>query len=261
MQVNFARVSVALPMFAAVLVATRGGAAFSGVTTIGAAWLFLSVVSSYAMADSIFFTAARRIGVTTALSIGSMYPLWAALWGTLVGGEPFGWGRAVGTCLAVAGIVWLVRLSGTTDPERPAAGRAAGVALAIATSILWAANSVSVKRGAQGLELPQVNTIRYGIGVLLLLPQMLRERGAGRAVPARRFVPLLPAIVCDAVIGSVCYVYGLSHTDLAVGATLTSLAPPISVPVGLAVGEETWSVPRFGAVVTTVAGVVLLVMP
>jgi drug/metabolite transporter (DMT)-like permease len=259
-RVNFARVVTAFPIFAAVALATRGAGAISGLTGPGAAWLLVSALSSYALADSVFFTAARHIGVTTALSIASLYPLWAALWGAVVSGEPFGLGRVAGTCLAVSGIVWLVRLAGGRDPASavPGGKKTLGLVLAILASFFWAANSISVKRGAMGLELPQVNAIRYGMAIFLLAPQVAKAEAARRTA-WRDYVPLLPAVFFDAVIGSVCYVYGLSHTDLAVGATLSSLAPLVSVPVALALGDEDWNLRRLGAIVTTVSGVVLLV--
>ena len=56
------------------------------------------------------------------------------------------------------------------------------------------------------------------------------------------------------------FVYGLAHTDLAVGATLSSLAPLMSVPFALLYREERWSLPRFTAVTATVAGVVILIV-
>ena len=54
--------------------------------------------------------------------------------------------------------------------------------------------------------------------------------------------------------------YGLAHTDLAVGATLSSLAPLMSVPFALFYREERWSPPRFAAVTATVAGVIMLIV-
>jgi drug/metabolite transporter (DMT)-like permease len=70
---------------------------------------------------------------------------------------------------------------------------------------------------------------------------------------------LAPAIAADGLLGSSLYVYGLSHSDLAVGATLTSLAPLISVPIAIALGEERWNGRRVAAVAMTVAGAVTLV--
>jgi drug/metabolite transporter (DMT)-like permease len=260
-RVNFARATVALPVFGLGELLLHGPRVQDGISSVRVAWLLLSVISSYALADSVFLTAARRVGVTTALSIASTYPLWAALWAVLFAGEPFGWQRAAGTCLAVGGVVWLVQLasppSGATRPERR---DGVGLLLALGTSLFWAANSVSVKRGSAGLGVWQVNTIRYAMALLLLSPLALRAPTRGlTAAPSGGWLPVLPAILADAVLGSTFYVYGLSHTDLAVGATLSSLAPLLSVPVAVALGEERWSLPRFAAVLVTVTGVAALV--
>jgi drug/metabolite transporter (DMT)-like permease len=122
--------------------------------------------------------------------------------------------------------------------------------------VLWAANGVSVKR-ATGLDVYQANAVRYGIAFVVLAPQAFSSRGPME--PLSTFVPILPAILADAVFGSFCFVYGFTHSDLAVAATLTSLAPLISLPIAIALGEETWSLARVLAVGTIVSGVVLLV--
>jgi drug/metabolite transporter (DMT)-like permease len=257
-RVNFMRALVAVSGFTLLRVSRGGTPTFSAMTPTAAGWLLLSIVCSYALGDSLFLTASRRIGITTALSIASTYPLWAALWGTAVDGEPFGLGRAAGTLLAVGGVVWLVRLAAgvsSTDNSRDAAG----LALAGVASVMWAANSIGVKRGAVGLDAVDVNIFRFSAGLLLLWPQL--RLGAARALPASPtggWLPVFPALIADAVVGSLAYVYGLSHTDLAVGATLSSLAPLISVPFAIAAGEEPFSARRSAAIVVTVAGIVLL---
>lgn len=260
-RVNFARAVVALPVFGLGQLLLHGPEVQNGISGARAAWLLLSVISSYALADSLFLTAARRVGVTTALSIASTYPLWAALWGALVAGEPFGWQRAAGTSLAVGGVVWLVRLaSPASESTRFAKVDGLGLLLAFGTSLFWAANTLSVKRGSAGLDVWQVNTIRYGMALLLLSPLALRKPSRGlTGSPSGGWLPVLPALFGDAVVGSTCYVYGLSHTDLAVGATLSSLAPLLSVPVAVALGEERWNLRRFLAVLVTVTGVATLV--
>ena len=73
------------------------------------------------------------------------------------------------------------------------------------------------------------------------------------------FVVGLYITVLDAIFGSIFFVYGLANTDLAVGATLSSLSPLISVPFAIALGEERWSAPRAIAITATVGGIVLLV--
>lgn len=255
-RVNYARALVAFPAFGVLGLALHGSRLLTGVTLSAIPWLVLSVVSSYALGDSVFLTAARRTGVTTALAIASTYPLWAALFGAFASGEPLGVTRALGVLLSVAGVVWLVRLSSHAGASAPP--DRTGVVLAIVASVLWAANSVSVKRAAVGLDVFQVNTVRYGLALAFLRLQV-RRSSVLPSSPSLGWGPVVPALIADAVFGSLFYVYGLSHTDLAVGATLSALAPLISVPVAIVLGEERWSAPRFLAVLATVGGVVLLV--
>src|SRR5262249_47189344 len=119
---------------------------------------------------------------------------------------------------------------------------------------------ISIKLGSPGLTVWQCNAIRYVIALVLLTAQVQFLRNASpQTRPAVGWLPLVPAIVIDAFFGSIFYVYGLSHTDLAVGATLSSLAPLLSFPVAIWLGEERWSAARFSAAGATVAGIVLLV--
>ena len=253
------RAFTAFPVFVLLYAAFGTGPVLSRLDFTRTTFLVVSVVSSYGGADTLFLTAARRIGVSTALSIASVYPLWAALWGVVMDGEPVGPVRAVGILCAVAGVTWLVRLSGGSDSaSEPRDAR--GLGLALLTSLLWAANSVGVKQGATDLDPLGVTAFRFFVGLVLLAPQLALPgvRALPRA-PTGGWLPVAPALVADAILGSLAYVYGLSHTDLAVGATLSSLAPLVSVPFAIALGEERWNGVRFAAIVLTVSGVALLV--
>lgn len=261
-RVNLTRAMVVLPIYLTVAVAIHGMGALHGLGTTGLGWLAASVFCSYGLADGLFFAAARRVGVSTALSIASSYPLWAALVGTLRG-EPFGWSRAAGTLLCVFGVIGLVALSRREADIARSRGDLIGLGLAFATSFLWAGNSVAVKHGSVGLDVWQVNGVRYAIAIVVLGSQLAVThafRGAP-TTPRRPLLPgLIPAILVDAFLGSIFFVYGLGHTDLAVGASLSSLAPLLSVPIAIALGEERWSPPRLLAITATVGGIVLLLL-
>ena len=262
LRVNLARSLVVLPIYVVVALVLHGGHAADGVARGSLGWLVASVLCSYGLADGLFFAAARRIGVSTALSIASSYPLWAALVGTLRG-EPFGVVRAGGTLLCVFGVIALVALSrrDAEATDRTSRGDLLGLLLAFATSFLWAGNSVSVKHGSVGLDVWQVNAIRYAIALPVLGVQLAATRVLRGPTHTRPLLPaLIPAILVDALLGSILFVYGLGHTDLAVGASLSSLAPLLSVPIAIALGEERWSPPRLGAITATVAGIVLLLL-
>jgi drug/metabolite transporter (DMT)-like permease len=258
-RVNLARATVVLPIFLVLALVAKRGALLDGIDGPRALWLLASVTCSYALGDNLFFTASRRIGISTALAIASIYPLWAALFGVVLRHERFGPLRLAGTVLCVGGVVALVRLAPGMRAARDRL-ELGGLVLALATSLFWAGNSITIKLGAEGIGPFQANAVRYGFAVLLLVPQALLWRAPGQATsPTGGWRRVLPAIFADALLGSALYVYGLSHSDLAVGATLSSLAPLISVPLAIWAGEERWSLARFVAVLATVSGAALLI--
>ncbi len=263
-RVNLARAVIVFPIYAAVSLAVFSRGAFAAVSAPKVAWLAASVLCSYGFADNLFFAASRRIGVSTALAICSTYPLWATLAGVALGGERFGWIRLGGTLLCVGGVAALILLA----PASLGGGRGGrrdllGLALSVVTSLLWALNTVAIKRGGAGVSAWEANAIRYGIALVFLFASLAATGfapgpGGGRA-PSGGWRSIVPAVFADALVGSMCFVYGLTHTDIAVGATLTSLAPLISVPFAILLGEERWSAARTAAIAATVAGVVVLV--
>jgi len=264
---NLARASTVLPVFVVATLVSTHGHPLAGVSWTRAAWLLMSVLCAYAFADNLFFAAARRVGVTTALAIASSYPLWAAVAGALWRGEHFGAARAAGTLLCVGGVIALIVLAPQAADEHAHAQSTRsearqGIVLALLTSVLWAGNSVATKMGGTGLPAWHANLVRFGwawpilAATTLVTARPSRDRAAVRAA----YRGLVPVSLAEACVGSSLFVYALAHTDLAVGATLTSLAPLMSVPFALFYHEERWSAPRFGAVTATVAGVVILVV-
>ncbi len=260
-RVNLARVLVAAPIYCVVTAILHGSAATTPITPAHLAWLTTSVVCSYGFADVLFFAAARNLGISTALAIASIYPLWSALAGALFGHEAFGALRIAGVLLCTGGIVALVRLSSHTRDK--AQGNAVlGLLLALLTSLFWAGNTFTVKRGSVGLDVWQANAIRYSAAALILTSTSLLQRTKipWSQRPHGGWLALGPPIVADCLLGSILFVYGLAHADLAVAATLSSLAPLISVPVAIALGAERWSAPRALAIAVTVCGALLLVL-
>ena len=134
-----------------------------------------------------------------------------------------------------------------------------GILLALLTSVLWAGNTVSVKMGGTGITAWHANLIRFLIAwpILAATSALTARPSKDDAVARAAYRGLIPVSLAEACVGSSLFVYGLAHTDLAVGATLSSLAPLMSVPFALLYREERWSPPRFAAVSATVAGVIM----
>lgn len=271
-EVNLTRALLVLPLFAAATLVTAGPQALGALRVSNLGWLSLSMLCSYGVGDLLFYLTALRLGTPTGLAISSIFPVWSALLGALTLGEHISGGRAAGIGCCIAGVAWLVLLQAPGDSQTPTVrGRAlgAGVALALLTSLLWAGNAYSIRRGAVGLPMFLVNTFRYFTAVLVLLgmwlAQQRRQRRAGDAKRERLLLSLrhlrrfMATVLVEAFLGSSLFVYGLSHSDLSVASPLSSLAPLFAVPIGLFLGTERLHLRRLLAIVLTVTGVVLLV--
>ena len=256
-RVNLARATIVAPTYLVLVLALHGWVLPPGPLSGQYAWLLLSVFCSYGFADALFFSAARRVGVPTALSIASTYPLWAVMVGVVFRAEPLSAQRIAGIVLCVGGVIALIRLAPRSGEAQTSNFAAGGVALAGLTSVFWAGNSIAVKFGSSGLDPVQVNALRYTFALIVLGAAVGATKPAAAEQVDWRL--LVPAIVADGLLGSSLFVYGLNHSDLAIGATLTSLAPLISVPIAIFVGEERWNLARLSAVVLTVAGAIVLV--
>lgn len=271
-EVNLTRATLVLPLFALAALVTVGPQAVSALRWSNLGWLSLSMLCSYGLGDLIFYLTALRLGTPTGLSISSIFPVWSALLGALTLGEHISGGRAAGIACCIGGVCWLVRLQAPKDsPKKAVHGRelAAGVALALVTSLLWAGNAYSIRRGAVGLPMFLVNTFRYFMAVPVLLAMWLRHKWLARrrgAVTQQRLLLSRPhlrrflvTVLIEAFVGSSIFVYGLAHSDLSVAAPLSSLAPLFAVPIGIFLGTEKLHLRRLLAIIVTVAGVVLLV--
>ena len=272
-EVNLTRALLVLPLFVLTALITVGPQGFAELRWANLGWLSLSMLCSYGLGDLMFYLAALRLGTPTGLAISSTFPVWSALLGALTLGEHIGPLRAAGIAACIGGVAWLVLLQAPDGAApRVVRGRAlgTGVALAVLTSLLWAGNAYSIRRGATGLPLFVVNSFRYFMAVLVLTTTWLvqqrrrarqptenvRERLLGSRLHLRRFAV---TVLVEAFLGSSIFVYGLSHSDLSVAAPLSSLAPLFAVPIGLFLGTEKLHLRRLLAIVITVAGVILLV--
>lgn len=264
MRTNLCRALLVFPLFM-VCAAIFFGPRSLLIPTDKLGWLVMSTVCSYALGDLLFYLAALRIGIPTALAIGSIYPVWAAASGVLFLGEVVGPSRLVGTACCIFGVVWLVlqqRDAKESNPSRPRPWLS-GLLLALATSFLWAGNAYAIRRGGAGLPFLAVNAARYfmamvGLGLIVLV-HWRREASRGKPTPMTISKGFLLMVLVEAFGGSSIFVYGLSHSDLSVAAPLSSLAPLFSVPIGLVVGTETLNLRRLTAIIITVTGVILLV--
>lgn len=279
--INFHRAVIAFPTFAFLLFATGviGGHGLthaikqmSAVDSVRMSWFAFSVICSYAFADVLFLWSTQSLGTPGALAIASTYPLWAAVAGWLFRDETMGLSRVLGLMITVAGTVLVILAGRQRRRDRGPAeltGAAKtdsyplGIALALATSLLWALNAFSVSQASHGVSVLAAGTIRmffafafspiigfallrkFDVKALLLSKSDLRSS--------------LWIFALEGFGGALLYTYGLANSSLAVAAVLTSLAPVLSIPIAWKFGDEKISRQKALGVLLVVIGVWFLV--
>ncbi len=275
--INFARATVAMPLFVLAAILSEGGlaaavTAFSQVTLNELMWFAISIFASYGIGDVFFMWSAQSLGVPSALAIASTYPLLTAGLGSYIQGEDLSATQLVGLVITVTGVIVVIlsakSSSLATDHDAVAATdkstlrlnrRSLGILLAFGTMLMWSINSFSNAKGAKDINPTVCNAIRMTIALGM-------SAGLGRifarhrpvTLPWKDYKAMMPMFVFEAFGGSLMFVYGLSHSPLAIGSTLSSLAPVLAVPVAWLQGLEKFSITRTLGVFAAVFGLWLL---
>lgn len=265
--INLTRAFAAAPLFLLCALLFGDWSSFSGLWSSTALWLSLSVFSSYGVGDLVFLAAAKRIGVPGALAVGSIFPVWNSLLGTYLKKEVLSGHQVIGLILTLFFLV-IVILSSADRPRNSKRTRSErdrtviGVCLAVLTSVFWATNSFCIAQAGGRLDPWVTNTFRMGMAIVMAWTfGTLATRRVVRPLPWTEVRSVLPVYVFEAFGGSALYVYGLSHTSMALGATLSSLAPVLAVPIAWVTRSEKVSWLKLLGVCGVVFGVWLLLQP
>lgn len=271
--INLTRALIALAVFAPLLLVSEGGFAGAAAALLAVGprrtlFLAASMVTSYALGDLLFLLASRRLGTPGALAIASTYPIVSALAGVFTRGERLPLSGWLGLLAVVAGTVLVIAANAAGEALVGAPRRhgsvVIGVLLALVTAVFWAGNVVTVSEGSRGVGVIPASVIRMLAGALLcpmvgtVMARLLRRSTRPLVVPWPVLRPALWAFALETGAGTFFYTYGLSHSPLAVGAALSSLAPVLAIPVALVMRTERFSARKSAGIVLVVAGVVLL---
>lgn len=279
--VNFSRALIGFPLsvfttFFLVGSWSNGLAHFSLIQWRHVGWFSLSVISSFAVADPLFLLSAQSLGVPTALAIGSCFPLWTVLAGTLFLNEKLSILQWMGILMTLSGVI-VVILSGR-QAKKASQFPILGVGLAGLVSLLWASNMFALSRGGAELFSPVGNSLRLGLGIILISfshkifsksfqiqPKIQNEssslsHSSSLFLPQNQYRQFWWVFVLEAYLGSFFAVYGLAHSPLALGTILSSLAPVLSVPIALMTGSEKFSFKKSIGILGVVTGIILLVI-
>jgi uncharacterized membrane protein len=260
---NFVRCAVSTAFFWALLPFFGGLQALAQITPSNWLWLVVSVIAMLVVGDTLYFRSLDLAGVSWAMPVANINPLWAVMLAALFIGEPLSWSLLAGAVLVVLGIILVSRSTGKPAESNPADGRArkVGLLLALAVSVIWAVGQVSLKPATDGLDSVVANSVRQPMAMLMLLGLTL-VRGQGRdlrRLDRKSWLVIIVASLLGTGIGSLLFVMAIQLAGAGRTAVLTGTAPAMAIPFSmlwLAERPTRWTV---AGTLLTVAGIVLVV--
>ncbi len=268
--INFNRALVALPLFFLLTLLQGNIHELSRIQWHQISWFATGILTSYALGDTLFLISTHTLGVPGALAIASTYPLWSAVAGWIFRGERLSFLAVTGLMLAVGGVVSVIlgaRGGGKSSEMHTGKAHWKGALLALLASFLWATNTYASAQGSGGMPSSVANIVRMGMA-LFICPVIGRlvfhhQLKKGQLLPMLSFSDFKKTFVIfmiEGFGGSFTYMYGLAHAPLAVAASLSSLAPVISVSAAWMRKTEELNFLKTAGVLAAVAGSSLLVI-
>lgn len=223
----------------------------------------MSVIALLVVGDTLYFRSMDLAGVSWAMPVASINPLWAVMLAALFVDEPLSWPLLGGAVLVVLGIILVSRSAGKSAESNPTDGRArkAGLLLALAVSVIWAVGQVSLKPATEGIDSVVANSVRQPMGMLMLLALTL-VRGQWRdlrGLDRKSWLVIIAASFVGTGIGSLLFVMAIQLAGAGRTAVLTATAPAMAIPFSvLWLGERPtrWTV---AGTLLTVVGIALVV--
>ena len=282
-QINFIRTTFGTITFVIVAAITH---LFSYVSLFSARiyfLLFLSIVFAQVVGDSFYFYAQEHLGTTKALSISMTFPLFTILFSIFFLKRRLHWSIFVSAFLVVLGVLLLVYSSEPTKKnavkvefERKGkikVRKIAPILFGLFASLSWAIgivltdlvlNEISILTNLEENSTLLGNALRFPIASFLLLVSTLFEKNKkiNRKVENKKSLLfwIISASLIGTSLGAFLYAEGTRRAGSSLMSILLSASPLFSIPLTWIVNKEKINLGGFIGVVTTVAGVIVVII-
>lgn len=260
---NLIRCVISTAFFWALLPFYGGLNAIAAIPATAWPWLVLSVLGLLVVGDTLYFRSMDLAGVSWALPVASVHPLWAVLLAALFLDEPLSWTLLLGALLVIVGVVLVSRSAGPAGAEGQADrhARRRGILLALVVSVLWGAGQVALKPATAGMHSVVANSVRQPMGLLMLLGLTLRQGRwrALRRLDLKSWAVIGIASLVGTGVGTLFFVMAIQQAGAGRTAVLTATSPLLAIPFSMLwLREQPTRWTLAGTLLTTV-GIVLVV--
>ena len=227
-----------------------------------------SGVLAYAVGDTWYMRVLGRIGMSRAFPASmAMFIALTVAGGVVVLGEPFTPGLPVGGAAIAVGIWLLARESGRATAGAGAAGEAAGSVAAfvelVGVAATWAAATLILAWGQEGLNALEVGLLRTptaAVAVLAVAALAARDGFVLLRSQRRVLLGIGAAGALGTAGGTLLYIFAVAEAGAARTAVLSATSPVMALPVALLVLREPITAGRVAGTLACVAGILLVVV-
>ncbi len=262
LHLNLVRCTVSTCFFWILLPFYGGVKALATIPPVAWLWLVVSVLGLLVVGDTLYFRSLHMAGVSWAMPVASINPLWAVVLAALFVDEPLTWTLLGGTLLTVAGIILVSRSTDGAAAQVPnhRPGRRAGLMLALGASALWAVGQVALKPGTAGMNAVVANSARQPMALLILLgASLFRGNWQGiRTLDRKAWGIIVVASLVGSGISALLFVTAIQLAGAGRSAVLTSTAPMMALPLSMVLLRERPTRWTIVGTLLTVAGIGLV---
>lgn len=281
-------------MFFWVLLPFSGGwPAVAAIPPAAWVWLLVSVLGLLVIGDTLYFRSLDLAGVSWAMPVAGVNPLWAVLLGAVFLDEPLTWRLMLSAVLVVMGIFLVSRsLDGRRRPQSgrglgeaevtiPEQGgvqgyeeavpvsrarsvsseqRRSGLLLALAVSVLWAVGLLALKPATAEIDAVVANSVRQPLAMVMLLGIVI-ARGRWRdlrGLDRRSWAVIVGASLLGTGLATLFFVWAIQRAGAGRTAILTSTSPILAIPFSMLWLGERPGLPTLAGMVLTTAGIALV---
>jgi DME family drug/metabolite transporter len=232
---NALRALVGLLLYVPVLALSGSLGQFAWLNGWQVGLLLVSVLVAGVVGDALYLTGLRQLGLSKAFPIVNSYPLFAILFGYLLGTESFSWGTLLGALLVIAGLT-VVSRGRSTEPAREAASRPGlGVALVALTAALYGLEGVLIALADVPVNGMVANAVRAPVVVVVgLAATTLSGRVAQvRTLSAGQWGMLALSGALGWVVAGSMWLGAVGLIGAATTSTIGATAPLFAAPLGM----------------------------
>ncbi len=223
--------------------------------------LAISVLLGGAFGDAAYLSSQERIGVSRAFPISNTYPIITYLFALFLLDDVLRVSTSLGIILAVIGVILVSRELVTENIEKkeiPYDWR--GLALALASSIMFAFATIFMEIGVTDIDPIDANLFRMSIGSLAMVPIFTvsyKSRPNPLSIKAVRIIAV--AGFFGMGFASLLYLASIKLVGATIGAVIGSTAPLFALPISVFYLKERVTWKGLLGTIATIVGIWLVV--